>query len=116
LQKGLQLGNSLTKDGAEFKLGMTLITDSGGEIQTNEEYFIVFSEYGYNFIGRKNGCMFTPTNHFFSSHAARLIYYKKYLQQMKEEVQTDIDKLDDILEHEDPENLCQYSRGDFLYL
>jgi hypothetical protein len=107
-----------TKDGAEFNLGMTLVTDSGTEIPTNSEnFFLYHDEYGHDFIGQKSLCgMFNPVNTFFSSHAARLTYYEKYLLQMKEDIQKDIDYLGKILEHESRENLHKYNRGDFLSL
>jgi hypothetical protein len=101
-----------TKDGVEFKPGMTLVTDSGDELETNERDFIILPFEGT--IGR--GGMHTAVNRFYSSQAARLSYYKESLEKAQKEIQKDIDIIKDVLEVGNSADMSRYQRDDFLYL
>jgi hypothetical protein len=89
-----------TRDGADFVLGMTLVTELQGlEKPTNPDDHEVVSEtidgVTIHFIGRKRAGVWTNLRNFYSSHEARLADIRRRLEARATEIQAEIEAVDE---------------------
>ena len=84
----------LTKDGKPFVMGMTLVTNGGREIKTDEATHeieeVEFEGTKISCIQCKDGRMGTDLRSFFSSQEARIAAQVERLERIKNEIDLEI--------------------------
>lgn len=82
-----------TIDGVEFKLGMTLVTQGGREIPTNEQEHVIMQHEGVDCIGLKAHHIDYGIDTFYSSQEARIKDQVAFLEDMKRKLDIDIEHI-----------------------